>query len=89
MPGRAAPTRIQFAKPDTVEMNIDYHPPSSIHGKHLCPHENDIMENQQSEYDQSTFIGDDTIIGGLSQESEPFLTNANTTLRATVLSLTV
>ena len=43
MPGRAAPTGIQFAKPDTVEMNIDYHPPCSIHGKHLCLHENDIM----------------------------------------------
>ena len=78
MLGRAAQTRIQFVKPDTVEMNIDYHPPSSIHGKHLCLHENNIMENQQSEYDQSTFIGGDTIIGGLSKENEPSLTNANT-----------
>ena len=77
MQGRAAPTRIRFAEPDTVAMNIDHHPPSPIHGKHLPLHEND-MENQQSEYDQSTFIGDDTIIGGLSQENVPSLTNAST-----------
>ena len=77
MQGRAAPTRIRFAESDTVAMNIDHRPPSPIHGKNLPLHEND-MENQQSEYDQSTFISDDTIIGGLSQENVPSLTNAST-----------
>ena len=88
MQGRAFPSGIRFAKPDTVAMDIDHRPSSLIHGKYMRAHENG-MENQQSEYDQSTSIVDDTIIGGLSQENEPSLTNAKITLRTTVLFLTV
>ena len=77
MPGRAAPTGARFAEPDTVAMNIDHRPPTPIHGNYLHVHENESMKNQQSGYDQSTFIGDNTIIDGLSQQNEPSLTNAN------------
>ena len=58
-------------------MSLGHRPSSPIHANYLPVHENESMENQQSEYDQSTFIVDNTLIGGLSQENEPSLTNAN------------
>ena len=60
-----------------MAMTIDHRPPTRIHGNYLHVHENKSMKNQQSKYEQSTFIGNNTIIDGLSQENEPSLTNAN------------
>ena len=68
--------RMRFAEPDTVAMNLDQRPPSPIHGNYPGINEHEFMESQQAEYDQSTLIGDNTVIGGLSQENELSLTNA-------------
>ena len=76
MPDRVSPPRMRFAEP--VAMNIDQRPPSPIHGNYPHINDHEFMENLQPEYDQSTIIGEDTVIGGLSQGNEPPLTDANT-----------
>ena len=76
MSDRVSPPRMRFAEP--VAMNIDQRPPSPIHGNYPHINDHEFMENLQPEYDQSTIIGEDTVIGGLSQGNEPPLTDANT-----------
>ena len=78
MPDRVSPPRMRFAEP--VAMNIDQRPPSPIQGNYPHINQHEFMENPQPEYDQSTMIGEDTVIGGLSQGNEPPppLTDANT-----------
>ena len=73
---QGALTGIRFAETDTVVMNIDHRPACLIHRNYPRVHVHESMENQQFDYDQSTFIGDNTVIGGLSQENEPSLTIA-------------
>ena len=73
---QAAPTGTRFAETDTVVMNIDHRPACLIHRNYPRVHVHESIENQQFEYDQSTFIGDNTVIGGLSPENEPSLTIA-------------
>ena len=69
-PIRANTSRLQIHFSEPISMDIDQRPQSPISSELSQLNEQDsLMANQP--YEQSTLIGDNTVIGGLSQGSDP------------------